>query len=482
MEGLSDQAAAEQICARIDWKYLLGLDLDYAGFDASVLSEFRKRLIEKQADERLFEKPLSRMREVGFVKERGQQRTDSTHVLAAIRSLNRLELAGETVRQALNHLAVVGSLWLASWAPAEWIEHYSSRIEDAKLPKKESERKALIQTIGEDGTKLLTALYDEKTPDYLKQLPAVEVLRQVWIQQYQWVEGQICWRESGNVPPAAIMINSPYDPEARFSRKRTITWTGGKAHLTESCDPGLPHLLTHIETTTATEPDCQTLPKIHAALAVKQLLPAEHLIDSGYMDIDNQVDSQMIHKVELMGPMRPDTSPQARAQNGYDIAHFVIDWQAQSVTCPQGKTSEVWSVPLDPNKEQSVSVRFNKQDCLACPVRALCTQAKSGPRGLHLQPSAHKQQTLQQARLNQLQPQFKERYNLRAGIEGTISQAVRAFELRRTRFIGDTKTRLQHLATGAAINFSRLAAWFRNPNLAKTRTSAFADLAPLLAL
>ena len=168
MEGLSDQAAAEQVCARIDWKYLLGLDLDYAGFDASVLSEFRKRLIEKQADERLFEKPLSRMREVGFVKERGQQRTDSTHVLAAIRSLNRLELAGETVRQALNHLAVVGSNWLASWAPAEWIEHYSSRIEDAKLPKKESERKALIQTIGEDGTKLLTALYDEKTPDYLK--------------------------------------------------------------------------------------------------------------------------------------------------------------------------------------------------------------------------------------------------------------------------------------------------------------------------
>lgn len=479
IEGLSDREAAEQVRGRIDWKYLLGLEITYAGFDHSALGEFRTRLQENQAATRLFEKPLFRMRESGLVKERGKQRTDSTHVLGVIHSLNRLELVGESLRQALNHLSIEGRGWLTSWVPTDWIERYGSRIEEAKLPTEESERKELVVTIGEDGLTLLSKLYDEKTPDYLKQLPAVEVLRQVWLQQYEMKEDKIGWREAGNTPPADRMINSPYDPEARFSRKRTTTWTGYKVHLTESCEPALPHLLTHIETTPATEPDCHTLPTIQDALAQKKLLPSEHLIDSGYVDTNNVVESQLQHQVELVGPMRPDTSWQARQQTGYDIANFLIDWENQSVTCPQGKTSHVWS-PSQSSPTPSISVRFRKQDCLACPVRTLCTQAESDPRGLHLQPSQKAYQTLQQARFDQLQPEFKERYKLRAGIEGSISQGVRSFQLRRTRFIGHAKTKLQHLATATAINFSRLADWFANQNFAQTRSSPFAELAPFL--
>lgn len=478
VESLSDVGAAEQVRARIDWKYLLGADLDYAGFAASDLSEFRSRLLAHEAAERLFEKPLARMKALGLVKEGGQQRTDSTHVLAAIRTLNRLELVGETMRHTLNQLALEGRAWLTNWVPSEWFERYASRIEEGKLPQDESKRKALAQTIGEDGQDLLKRLYDEQTPDFLRQVPAVQVLRLVWLQQYQVVDDQIGWRLAGNVPPAEIMINSPYDPEARFSRKRTTTWTGGKAHLTESCDPDRPHLLTHIETSMATEPDFQTLPKIHTALAQKGLLPAEHTLDAGYMTINNFVESHAHHGVELVGPMRPDTSPQARAQNGYDLAHFVVDWQAQTVTCPQGNTSTVWSPSTNRQGDASISVRFRKQDCLDCPVRSLCTSAPNAPRGLHLQATALKQQTLQQARLDQQQPAFQERYRRRAGVEGSISQAVRSFELRQARFIGHAKLHLQHLATGAALNFARLAAWFRNPKHAQTRTSSFAELAP----
>jgi transposase len=477
LENLSDVGAAEQVRARIDWKYLLGVPLDYAGFTASDLSEFRARLLAHESAERLFEKPLAQMKALGMVKERGQQRTDSTHVLAAVRTLNRLELVGETLRHALNQLAVEGRGWLTSWVPNEWFERYGSRIEEGKLPQAARQRTALAQTIAQDGLRLLSALYDEKTPDFLKQLPALEVLRQVWLQQFQVVEGALCWREAGNVPPAEQMINSPYDAEVRFSRKRTTTWTGAKVHLSESYDPNLPHLLTHIETTAATEPDFQTLPKIHAALEQKGLLPAEHALDAGYVTIDNLLDSQAQLAVELIGPMRPDTSHQARAQQGFDVAHFVIDWHSQTVTCPQGKTSTVWSPSTDAAGRDSITVRFRKQDCSDCPVRSLCTQAKSAARALHLQATAHKQLTLQQARQNQLLPAFKERYNPRAGIEGSISLGVRSFELRTARFIGQAKLHLQHLATAAAINFARLALWFTDPKLAKTRTSSFAQLA-----
>lgn len=480
LENLSDAAAAEQVRARIDWKYLLGVPLDYAGFSASDLSEFRARLLEHKAVDRLFEKPLAQMKTLGLVKERGQQRTDSTHVLAAVRNLNRLELVGETLRHTLNQIAVVGGDWLSSWVPGEWFERYGSRIEEGKLPHSESKRKVLVQTIAADGAQLLTALYQEQTPDFLKHLPAVAVLRQVWLQQYQMVDGHLGWREAGNVPPAERMINSPYDAEVRFSRKRTTTWTGAKVHLTESYDVGNPHLLTHIETTPATEPDCQTLPKIHQALAQKGLLPAEHTLDAGYMTIDNLIDSQEQHTVELVGPMRPDTSFQAREQTGYDVAHFVIDWQSAIVTCPQGKTSTLWSLSTDSDQDDSLFVRFRKQDCLDCPVRALCTKAKSNPRTLHLQPTARRQQTLQQARLDQGQPTFKQRYKKRAGVEGSISHGVRSLELRSARFFGLAKLHLQHCATAAAFNFARLAHWFSDPKLAQTRTSSFAQLAPSL--
>jgi transposase len=478
IEELTDRQAVLMVSSRIDWKYLLGVELTYSGFDQSVLSEFRSRLIEHEAAERLFEKPLARLRALGLVKERGRQRSDSTQVLAAIRTLNRLELVGETLRHALNQLALEGRGWLVSWVPAEWFDRYSSRIEEAKLPSKKSERQQLVETIGQDGYQLLNAVLAPETPAFLKALPAVQILWQVWLQQYEQVDGLVRWRTTGNVPPGERMINSPYDPAARFSRKRQTTWTGYKVHLTESCDDDLPHLITHVETTPATEPDCQTLPKIHTALAEKELLPGEHVVDGGYIAIDNVITSRQDHAIDLIGPMRPDSSWQARQQTGYDIAHFVVDWSAQEVTCPQGHTSHVWSSSTNRSGDTAITVRFHPDDCSACPVRTLCTQAENAPRGLHLQPTQAHHELLQFNRSAQRNPAFHERYRIRAGIEGTISQGVRALGLRRSRFIGEAKTTLQHLATAAALNCLRIATWFQSQTRAQTRISAFAELAP----
>lgn len=129
-EGLSDRQAADAVRSRIDWKYVLGLELTDCGFDHTVLSEFRARLVQGKAERLLLDTLLERLRERGLVKKRGRQRTDSTHILAAVRVLNRLERVGETLRATLNVLASVAPEWLKELAPAQWFDRYGSRVEN----------------------------------------------------------------------------------------------------------------------------------------------------------------------------------------------------------------------------------------------------------------------------------------------------------------------------------------------------------------
>ena len=157
-EGLSDRQAADAVRSRIDWKYALSLELTDPGFDHTVLSEFRTRLVAGQAELLLLDAFLARVRERGLLNVRGRQRTDSTHVLAAIRVLNRLELVGETLRHALNSLAVVAPAWLQAQAPAAWFDRYGRRLENYHWPQTAAARETLAATIGADGRQLLQAV------------------------------------------------------------------------------------------------------------------------------------------------------------------------------------------------------------------------------------------------------------------------------------------------------------------------------------
>jgi transposase len=230
-DRLADRQAAEAVRARIDWKYLLSLGLTDPGFDFSVLSEFRDRLLAGSAEELLLDKLLERCRALGLLKARGQQRTDSTHVLAAVRVLNRLELVAETLRAALNTLAAVAPAWLQAWAPLEWYERYGKHIEDARLPREKAARKAYAQTDGEDGFALLDALDASEAPEAVHTLPIIATLRRTW-QRHDEQPGstitrkrtragpRVRFRASRDLPPAAEGIASPYDPEARYRHKR----------------------------------------------------------------------------------------------------------------------------------------------------------------------------------------------------------------------------------------------------------------------
>lgn len=476
-EGLSDRQAADAVRSRIDWKYLLGLELEDPGFDFSVLSELRERILRGGLEQRLLDELLERFRERGLLKERGRQRTDSTHIQAAARNLNRIECVGETLRYALNHLAGLAPDWLKQWVPAEWYERYGARFDAYRFPKTENERERLAIQIGQDGRQLLIQAYAPETAEVIHKHPAIEILRQVWMQQYYLQDDQIFWRKTDNLPSTERIIHSPYDPEARFSIKRQTEWFGYKAHLTETCDDDQPHLITHVETTPATTQDEQITDPIHQALETKNLLPKEHLLDRGYVNTNVLIDSQENHGVEVIGPIKVDTTWQAQSEKGFDVSCFTIDWEQQKAICPNGQVSQVWTENRkDKAGHPRIYARFAKSSCQACPVRADCTRSPEGPRTLSFKPRMEFE-ILQWARQREHTQEFKERYAKRAGIEGTISQGTRSFDLRRSRYIGQPKTHLQHILIAVAINLARFVDWINHVPQAATRTSAFAALA-----
>ena len=476
MENLSDRQAADAVRSRMDWKYLLGLELTDTGFNYSVLTDFRQRLRQGQAEVLLLDRLLDLARARGLLKARGQQRTDSTHVLAAIRHLNRLELVGEAMRQALNRLADVAPEWLQGWVPAEWYSRYGRRIEQFRLPKEVPAQQAWAHQVGADGQQLLEACWAPQAPATVRRLPTVECLRRIWVQQYGWRDGQRYWRPDDEHPPAALLITSPYDCEARFGTKRTTEWVGYKAQVTESCDPDQPALITQVTTTVASTPDQQMLPVIQAALAAKDLLPAEHLVDAGYPSAEHLVTSQRQYQVAVIGPVPQDTSWQAQAHQGFDLRHFHIDWAQQQVTCPRGRVSRWWSPRRDAYGRPRIHVRFAASDCQPCPLRPACTQAKEARTlRLQLQPES---EALQAARERQTTPEFKARYAGRAGIEASLSQAVRRCDVRHCRYIGLAKTQVQHILTAVALNLLRLLDWLVEPDHRPRSSAAFAALAP----
>jgi len=478
-EGLSDRQAAEAVRARIDWKYALNLELTDPGFDHTVLSEFRDRLLQGQQEEQLLSHMLTQFKAKGWLKSRGQQRTDSTHVLAAVRQLNRLECVGETMRQALEALVELAPEWLLTQITSDWFDRYGSRFEAYRLPKEKTEQEALQLQIGRDGWHLLGAIYDPTAPAELGRLLEVELMRQVWVQQYYGQDGQVKWRDQDNLPPNSLLIQSPYDPEARNRTKRTLNWTGYSVHLTETCDEDQPHLIVNVETTPATTADINVLDQVHTHLDKKELLPGEHVVDTSYVDGEHLHTCRSEYGVDLFGPVPPNSTWQSKAGQGFELACFVIDWEAQTVTCPQGQLSQSWQPGQDPKGNQMIQVQFRPIDCRKCDCRNQCTKSKTGPRQLHFKPRLE-YEALQAARQRQKTDEFKQTYKKRAGVEGTISQATRSFDLRRSRYIGLAKTHLQHIITAAAMNLSRVAAWLEKIPRAQTRRSKFLALAPVI--
>ncbi|WP_445081921.1 IS1182 family transposase [Streptomyces ipomoeae] len=497
-ENLTDRAAAHRVRYGMDLKYALGLELDDPGFDASVLSEFRTRLVEHGMEEKVLDLLLTALRDRGLVKAGGKQRTDSTRVLAAVRDLNRLELAGETLRAALETLTCAAPDWLAEAVPVrEWAERYGPRAHSWHPPTSTSKREEMALVYGRDGFALLEAVHAPDAPAWLRELPAVLVLRTLWVQNYHRTVTEagteVKRRESKDLPPGRLRLASPYDTDARYGLKQGSWWTGYKIHISESCDdaddqdpaadgqaliPGAdgppPRLITNIATTDATATDAEMTEPVHHMLAARDLLPAQHFLDSGYASAELIVGMKKNFGVALVTPVLMNSSPQARAGAGFDRTAFTIDWDKRQATCPRGDTSTWWS-PATLRGTKAIVIKFDKETCRPCPVRDQCTRSKTGGRTLSLQPR-ELQEVLDHARLQQGDEQWRAKYGTRAGIEGTIHQAVAVTGIRRARYLGLQKTHLEHVFSAAALNLIRLDAWWNGHPLDRTRVSHLARL------
>jgi len=451
-----------------------------SGLPNSLWSEFRLRLVEEGVETLLLDRLLEVCKQRGWLKAGGKQRTDSTHVLARVRSLSNLECVGETLRAVLDDLATLAPEWLVQQISLDWFERYSHRVENYRLPKAESQRTALAQQIGADGLHLLQALQQPTAPAELKEVSSVQLLQQVWQQYYDLTGEQAKWRAGPQASEDEGIIRSPYDPQAQTGKKRDQTWLGYKVHFTETCAlqeseqeqaKSIPHLIVQVQTTVAPVQDVEVTATIQEELAKRDLLPEEQIVDTGYVDAELLVSSQQKHGIKLVGPVLADNSWQAKAGKGFDLAHFQIDWQNQQATCPQGQISSRWSVA-----GERMEVVFASQVCAACPVRSECTQSQTTGRVLHLRPQAA-HEALHARRQDQQTQTFRQQYAKRAGIEGTHSQAVRRMGLRRARYDGLDKTHLQHVLTAVAINLVRIDAVLTQTPRGKTRRSNFARLA-----
>ena len=447
LEKMSDRQAAEGIRVRIDWKYALHLPLEYAGFDYSVLSEFRDRLLKHQAEERVFDKLVGEFRGMGLIKQRGRQRSDSIAILTKVRWLSRLELVIETLRVTVGAILEANREWGEEIIPPSWEGRYGERFVMARYSEKEWQD--YQAHIGEDGQWLIAHLEGKSVPTEIGKLAEVQMLKTVWAQQFREAEGQVVFRQEVNSDGHSL-ISTPHDAEARYSKKRGTEWIGGKVQVTETDDAGYPHLITDIAATSSTQTDYKALPDIQARLAERACLPEKHYVDNAYMGGSNLANSAQ-QEIDLIGPIYQSFSKQEQLADGLTIEQFSIDLEKGQASCPAGV-----SVPAQMRTQERIRFHFPDAVCATCPLRPRCCLGQSG-RTISV---SEAYPLLQAARQRQVTAEFAHDYHQhRSGVEGCLSALVRGSGMRTSRYTSNRKRHLQTVFSATAANLKRTARW-----------------------
>jgi len=445
LEDLPDRVAALMVETRLDWKYALHLPLDDSGFHYSDLCNFRKRLLAHDKESLIFDQLLESIRTLGFLKKRKYQRTDSTHVLAKVCHLSRLENLSEGLRLALRAIEKADAAFYQVKLPAPYREQWDTRLNDYRMTDKE--RKQVLERAGQDMRWLLEFLKINRASFLV--LPELEVLQTLFHQNFTIHAQAMAVRLRKQCVNGKDKIQTPHDPEARYSTKRDNSWTGYKMHVTETAnDKGEVNFITDVVTTNACERDNETLPQIQENIEKRHVNPEQQYADKAYVTGNNLASSQK-HGIKLMG------EASELDNNGLFTAdEFSMDYETKTATCPAGCTSCSWR-KLETGKHKGhIKISFGQQcqQCQHCSHKERCTKNKHG-RVLRL----HRHyQLLKERREQSKTDSFKEAMKRRPPVEGTISEMVRAHGLRRSRYRGILKTHTQNLMTGAAVNLKRL--------------------------
>ena len=387
---------------------------------------------------------LERCRALGWLTARGRRRADSPRVPAAIRVRNRLELAAETLRAALNELAPVAPDWLRGIAPVRGYGRYGKRIEGARLPKEEATRHAYARMAGAAGFHSLDALEAPEAPARVRAFPMSKTLRRAWRRHYERspapgaAQGsppgsRVRFTSNRERPRAAGGIASPYDAEARCRNRRDTQRTGDMVPAGETCEPPAPHRLTHVPTPPATVREARCAAPIRQARVGQDVPPREHLVGAAYIAAALLVDGREGHGILLRGPARPSPGRQAQVEGAYTIDRFIGAWARQVVTRPQGECAAMRAARVDRRRARAgLIVALRSQDCAACVARSRRTRAESTGRRLHLPPQG-RCEAPRAARAWYASAGGRQRHQCRAGIDGPLSPGGRAFGLRRPR-------------------------------------------------
>lgn len=325
LEKLPDRMAAQMAVMRLDWKYALRQELDWQGFHYADLCNFRKRLLRYQREQYLFEWVVDYLRAHGYIAAGGMQRTDSTHILGAVRSLSTADLVRETLYVTLRALISTDAPWTLRYLPASFVETYVPRQHlDWKGKTELTEQ---LQRMAQDGEWLLEQVKRFGTPA-LQGLSEVQTLRQVLNEQFHASRDTVQYTPTGHYRGNYLV--TPHDLDARRSTKRTTSWVGYKLHLTETI--GKRRFITDVVVTPAPEPDNQQLQAVQARLSQRNVLPKWQYVDQGYMSAANLAHS-MANGIDLRGRLLEGTSGK---QAGFRLQDFQVDIARRVALCPAG--------------------------------------------------------------------------------------------------------------------------------------------------
>jgi transposase len=441
LEEIPDRVAAQYAITRLDWKYALHIPMDDPGFHYSDLCNFRKRLAKHGKESLLFDQLLEKIESLGYLKKRKHQRTDSTHVLALVSELSRLENLSESLRVSLRAIHKSDSAFYEMKIPVLYRDHWSISHSDYQMT--DSQRKEALDRVGQDIYWLLSFLETNKK-SFLR-LPELEVLQTLFYQHFTLQDSQkICLKDKADT--GKDKIQSPHEPEARYSEKRGKSWVGYKTHITETAnEKGEVNFVTDITTTNSCEQDNETLSGIQEKLEAANLKPEQQSVDKGYVTGANLSESDK-KDIQLMGE-----ASQLNNKSLFTADDFIVDYQTMTATCPARCTSISWKQRESGKNKGDVQIRFGDQ-CNHCSLKEKCTTSKRGRR-LRLSPHYP---ILRERREESKTDAFKELMKRRPPVEGTISEMVRAHGLRTSRYRGMVKTHFHGLMIGTAVNLKRL--------------------------
>lgn len=445
LEKLPDRAAAEAAVMRLDWKYALRQELSWMGFHYSDLCNFRKRLLDHGQERVVFERVVTYLRERGYVKEGGKQRTDSTKIIGLVARLSRLELVWETMRVAIRALIATDVDWVRDHLPVSFVDNYSRQSWEYRLSY--AEIRGRMVDAGQEGYWLLDQV-EAHGDGTLKGLAEIEQLKRVLEEQFdRGDDGKTTPRPPGKAK--GDVITTPHDPDVRYGCKGGQGWVGYKLQVTETAGEAA-RFITDIDVVPAMCQDNQCLTAIQDRLVQRGIAPKKQYVDQAYMS-GRHIAESLAKGIDLRGYVREGNTSKPK---GFRLQDFQIDVEQHQAICPAGKKQVKW-VEARPSVKNLIAhhVGFGTQ-CQACPYYGpnLCTDK---PEGRHLGVSAY--HDLIQARRHEADTEtFKKEMQIRSGIEGTVSEMVRSHGLRRSRYRGRRKNQMQALFIAAATNLKRL--------------------------